>query len=103
MTSYLNEVQDQLDGLATTSLNIASWPKSKCEEFTKQFGDFKHNFQTPSNPLQQIQRLYELVHKLPSYKMRKSSLKSPFDKTELLTDYYLVEVRLVNCFITFFL
>lgn len=98
MSTYLNEVQEQLDNLASTSMNIANWPKSKCEEFTKQFGVFKHNFQVPSNPSQQIQRLYEAVHKLPSYKMRKASLKSPYDKTELLTDYYLVEVTLLEYF-----
>lgn len=95
MNVYLNDVQGHLESLASSSLNLPSWSKSTCEEFTTQFNIFKHNFQVRSSPAQQIERLYELVKKMPSYRMRKMNLRSPYENAQILTDYYLVEVCVV--------
>lgn len=92
MNVYLNDVQGHLESLASSSLNLPSWSKSTCEEFTTQFNIFKHNFQVRSSPAQQIERLYELVKKMSSYRMRKMNLRSPYENAQILTDYYLVEV-----------
>jgi small-conductance mechanosensitive channel len=92
MQTYLNDVEEKLEALTSSSLNIPNWTKSTCEDFTNQFNIFKHNFQVLSNANKQIECLYDTVTKLPAYKMRKASLKHPYDQTELLTDYYLVEV-----------
>ena len=54
---------------------------------------FIHNFENSyENNKQQIESLFKLVNKLPAFKMRKTQLKAPYDKSEILADYSLVEV-----------
>ena len=53
-----------------------------------------HNFANLSERnKKEIENLYKLVNKLPAFKMRKTQLKSPFDKSDILIDYSLVEVN----------
>ena len=54
-----------------------------------------HNFESVSERnKKEIENLYKLLNKLPAFKMRKTQLKSPFDKSEIITDYSLVEFSL---------
>jgi hypothetical protein len=92
VSTYLNDIEQKFDHFTSTTSGIASWNKATCDDVVSQFGLFKHAFQVTSNCTQQIDHLYELVNKLPSFKMRKANLRNPYDKVELLTDYYLVEV-----------
>ncbi len=60
-----------------------------------------HNFASLSDRNKsQIDNLFTLVNKLPAFKMRKTQLNSPFDKSDILIDYPHVEVN--NLFYTYY-
>lgn len=69
----------------------------KYEEIANQFNVFKHNFHVLSQCRQQIDELVDTINtSLPAYKMRRLSLKSPYDKCRILADYQDVSVKLVK-------
>jgi hypothetical protein len=67
-------------------------------EIVSQFDIFKHNFQNLSQTREHIDDLYAFVEKLPAYKMRKTSLKPPHDKCEILADFSNTTVSFYSLF-----
>ena len=79
--------------MSRTSLDLAN--TSECQSLINKFNIFVHNFENSAeNNKKLVENLFVLVNKLPAFKTRKTQLKSPYDKSEILTDYSLLEVKL---------
>jgi hypothetical protein len=90
LNSYLNDSSEKFQELCAQSiaLNPTTTNSTIVQDFVNKFNIFKHNFQTVYQFKTQFDNLYDFANKLPSYKMRKMVLKPPFNKAQILTDYF---------------
>jgi hypothetical protein len=83
---FLNQTEDRLQDM------IANLSHNFNDDSMNQFNLFKHNFQKISQCEKQIELLYEFSGRMPSFKMRRMTIKEPFDIVDIQSDYAIVDV-----------
>lgn len=79
----------------STAYNLSTWNDTLREDFTNQFVQFKRAFQSSKYP-EQLNEITALIDKMPSYKLRRSQLKAPFNTAKILTKYSQVEFTIAK-------
>lgn len=89
----LNETAEKFNNLTnSTAYNLSTWNDSLREDFTNQFNQFKHSFQTELKFNEHFDRIYKSIQQIPSYSLRRVNLtKSPFNEANILTKYSQVD------------